>query len=66
MEQSQQESKLNVDKRIEFIQSEIDRTESEIKSAQQKVQSLQQVITKQQQAQVEAADKAQTASQAAS
>ncbi|TIA88427.1 hypothetical protein E3P99_02598 [Wallemia hederae] len=59
VEQSQQESKLNVDKRIEFIQSEIDRTESEIKAAQQKVQSLQQAITKQQQAQVEAAEKAQ-------
>lgn len=64
MEQSQQESKLNVDKRIEFIQSEIDRTENEISTTQQKMQTLQQTISKLQQAQVEAAEKAQPAAAA--
>ncbi|EIM23078.1 hypothetical protein E3Q22_00653 [Wallemia mellicola] len=64
VEQSQQESKLNVDKRIEFIQSEIDRTENEISTTQQKMQTLQQTISKLQQAQVEAAEKAQPAAAA--
>ncbi|TIC04292.1 hypothetical protein E3Q16_02783 [Wallemia mellicola] len=64
VEQSQQESKLNVDKRIEFIQSEIDRTENEISTTQQKMQTLQQTISKLQQVQVEAAEKAQPAAAA--
>ncbi|TIA72752.1 hypothetical protein E3P89_01886 [Wallemia ichthyophaga] len=47
VEQDQHESKLNVEKRLDFIKSEIDRTESEIESGQKTIQSIQQSISQQ-------------------